>query len=59
MGVEKRKRRRPAEVVADLDPPDAAVYLSARIKACQQTEQELYELCPDQARKLLEQLLAT
>lgn len=40
------------------DPADVAVYLSARIKACQALEQTLYELCPESARNLLEQLLA-
>ncbi len=55
---DRRKRRTPAEVVASLeDPADVAVYLSARIKVCQATEQDLFELCPPEATGLLKQLL--
>lgn len=57
-GVEKRHRRSAAEIVAGLDPSEAAVYLSQRIRVLQITEQELYELCPPQVRGLLEQLLS-
>lgn len=54
----RRQRRTPAQVVAGLsDPNDIAIYLSARIKACHQTEQSLFDLCPENAQSLLTHLL--
>lgn len=59
--IYQRRRRSPKQVVQDLiaadQPADVAVYLSARIKACQAEADRFYQMCPQESRQLLDELI--